>query len=66
MSEVFWTPEEIAARYKVTRQAVYKWIAEGKLRAVKLGRATRVPAAALEEFIKPADVETEGQRKEEP
>ena len=65
MTEEYLTPEEVAARYKVTRQAIYKWISEGKLRAIKLGRTTRIPATALQEFIKPADVEQPKQESEE-
>ena len=44
-------PSEIAKRLGVTRGAVYKWIREGKLKAVRFGdNAVRVPRAELEEF----------------
>ena len=64
MSEEYLTPEEVAARYKVTRQAIYKWISEGRLRAIKLGRSTRIPVAALQEFIKPADTDADREPEE--
>lgn len=44
-------PSDIAKRLGVTRGAVYKWIREGKLKAVRFGdNAVRVPRAELEEF----------------
>ncbi len=44
-------PSEIAKRLGVTRGAVYKWIREGKLKAVRFGdNAVRVPRAELEAF----------------
>jgi excisionase family DNA binding protein len=49
--EEYYTPEEIAARFKVTRQAVHKWIKDGKLQAVRLNTAVRIPKSALERFI---------------
>lgn len=52
MEEKFYTPIEISKRYKVTTQAVNKWIREGKLKAIKLGNVWRIPESALLEFIK--------------
>lgn len=50
--EQVYTPKEIADRYKVTPAAVLKWIHEGRLRAVRLGKVWRIPESALEDFIK--------------
>ncbi len=47
------TVPEVAKRYGVTRAAVYNWINEGKLRAVKVGTLTRIPESAFREFIRP-------------
>jgi excisionase family DNA binding protein len=52
MQDEYYTPEEIAARYKITRQAVYNWITSGRLRAIKLGRSLRIPREAFEEFVR--------------
>lgn len=52
MEDKFYTPDEIAKQLKITRQAINKWIREGKLKAVKLGRIWRIPESALQEFIK--------------
>lgn len=46
------TVQEIAEKYKVTPAAVHKWIKEGKLKAIKLGRVWRIPESALREFLK--------------
>ncbi|AOQ23844.1 hypothetical protein MTAT_14300 [Moorella thermoacetica] len=45
------TVQEIAEKYKVTSAAVHKWIKEGRLKAIKLGRVWRIPESALREFI---------------
>jgi excisionase family DNA binding protein len=55
MSEQYYTVREIAERFKVSRQSVYDWIAEGRLRAVKIGNRTRIPESALEAFVQPIE-----------
>src|SRR5215208_3487527 len=62
------TPDEIASQLHVSRQVVYNWINDGRLRAVKAGRALRIPQYALEAFLEPVhagdistgDIEPEG------
>ena len=53
MNEDYFTVKEVAERLKVTRQAVYDWISEGRLRAVKVGNRTRIARSAIEAFIRP-------------
>lgn len=53
MSDQYYKPEEVARLLKVTLQAVDSWIKEGTLKAVKVGRITRIPRDALERFIQP-------------
>jgi excisionase family DNA binding protein len=53
VQEEYYTVKEVADRLKVTRQAVYDWIRDGRLRAVKVGRRTRVPGSAVTEFLQP-------------
>lgn len=36
-------PSEVARYFDVTRKTVYKWIREGKLGSVKIGRLIRIP-----------------------
>ena len=55
LSDTYYKPDEVAALLKVTKQAVYNWINEGRLQAVKAGRATRVSREALAEFLEPAE-----------
>jgi len=52
VDEKYFTPKEIADKYKVTRVAVLKWINEGRLKAIRLGKVWRIPESALEEFIR--------------
>lgn len=52
-------PSDVAKRLGVTRGAVYKWIREGKLKAVKFGEnAVRIPRAELEAFERRAAGQT--------
>lgn len=53
MDEEYLTVDEVRLKLHVTRQAVYNWISEGKLRAVRVGRSVRIPVSALMEFIQP-------------
>lgn len=50
--ELYIKPDVAAKRLNVTRQAIYKWIREGRLQGVRFGevRGVRIPRAALEEF----------------
>lgn len=55
VKEHYYTVQEIADRFRVTRQAIYNWIDEGRLRAVKVGRALRIPESAVADFVKPSE-----------
>jgi excisionase family DNA binding protein len=50
---VFLTPSEVAGIARVHRLTVYRWISEGKLRAVRLGETgqLRVPRRELDRFL---------------
>jgi excisionase family DNA binding protein len=49
--QVYIKPSAAAKRLDVSRQAIYKWIREGKLEVVKFGEnAVRIPLASLEAF----------------
>ncbi len=47
----YFTPEEIAEKYKVSKATVYNWIQKGKLKAIRLGKSVRIPESALNDFI---------------
>lgn len=44
-------PERAAKRLDVSRTTVYKLMETGELRSIKIGRARRIPEAAIVEFI---------------
>jgi excisionase family DNA binding protein len=51
MSETFYTVSEVATHLKVSVPAIYRWISEGKIEAVKMGRSVRITQTALDRFI---------------
>jgi excisionase family DNA binding protein len=51
MDDEFYTIEEVARLLKVSEGAIRKWIAQGKLKGVKLGRIWRIRKGDLEAFI---------------
>ncbi len=53
MDEKYLTVKEVADHLQVSRQAVYNWINEGRLKAVRVGTHVRITGAALREFIQP-------------
>lgn len=54
MDETYLTVREVAKRLQVTRQAVYNWINEGRLKAVRVaGKAVRIPLSSLDGLIQP-------------
>jgi excisionase family DNA binding protein len=57
MDEEYFTIEEVAERLKVSRGAVYKWMAAGELPYVIVGRHRRITGAALRAFVKPGKAE---------
>jgi excisionase family DNA binding protein len=52
MADRFYTPEELAAMLKVTRQAIYNWIQQGRMEAVRIGRTVRIPAEEVERLLR--------------
>lgn len=60
MDEEYYTIEEIAKKLKVTRGAVYKWMALGYLPYIIVGKHRRITEAALRAFIKPGKADDMG------
>jgi excisionase family DNA binding protein len=48
MSEAVHTVEQVAERLKLHRKTVLRFIREGRLRAVKVGKSYRIPRSELE------------------
>lgn len=53
MDEKQFTVKEVAEHFRVSRQSVYDWINDGRLKAIKIGERIRIPQSALDEFIRP-------------
>lgn len=47
-----YTPEEVAARLKVTRRAVYQWLLSGRLKGFRAGQHWRISEEDLLGFLK--------------
>ncbi len=52
VADVYYTPEELAAMLKVTRQAIYNWIQQGRMEAVRIGRTVRIPSDEVERLLR--------------
>ena len=52
MADTFYTLDELAAVLKVTRQAIYNWIQQGRMEAVRTGRTVRILAAEVERLLR--------------
>lgn len=50
-SDKFVPVEEIAGEFGVTPAAIYKWVKQGRIEALKLGRAVRITREEFD-FIK--------------
>ncbi len=62
MDERYYTIEQVAERFGVTRAAVYKWMKQGQLDFVVIGSHRRITDSAIKAFIKqgtPEDLEAE-------
>ncbi|MDO9533523.1 MAG: helix-turn-helix domain-containing protein [Deltaproteobacteria bacterium] len=51
------TPEEAAARLKISRLTIGDWFRSGKLKGVKVGRLWRVRESELEVFLRKGEKE---------
>ncbi len=52
-NKAYLKPEEVAKYYNVSKSAIYKWIAEGKIDALKIcGKPVRIPYDAVEKMRK--------------
>ena len=47
-----YTPDEAAAKLKVTRRAVYQWLADGRLKGLRVGQHWRIPEEELISFMR--------------
>ena len=47
----FLTPQQFADRLSISRWTVYAWIAEGRIKSVKLGRLVRIPDSEVSRIV---------------
>ncbi|MCM1567811.1 MAG: helix-turn-helix domain-containing protein [Dehalobacter sp.] len=47
----FYTPQEVADKLKVNIRTLYRWIREGKLKAVKIGELWRISETELNKLL---------------
>lgn len=47
----YFTPQQVAEKLQLNIRTVYKWIREGKLKAIKVGDLWRISESELERFI---------------
>ena len=60
MDEEYYTVKELATKFKVTKQAIHKWIKEGRIESIKIGRSRRIPARAVDQLIRESQQAEEG------
>lgn len=65
MDEEYFTIDEVAKRFKVSRGAVYKWMRSGDLAFVYVGKDRRITGSALRAFVKPGSPDEVQDDKEE-
>ncbi len=52
------TVAEVAAILRLSKMTVYRMVNSGALPALKVGRSVRVPASAVDEYLRRSFVET--------
>lgn len=53
MEEEYFTIQQVAERFQVTRAAVYNWMRAGELGFVYVGKDRRIPGSAIAAFVRP-------------
>ncbi len=51
MSDDFLTVPEVAARLRVTAMTIYRWIEDGRLPAMQIGKHYRIRSGDLDEML---------------
>lgn len=56
--ENYYTPQEITTKLKVNIRTLYRWIREGKLKAIKAGELWRISETELNRLLGREEVPT--------
>lgn len=59
--EVFYTIPEAAEKLKVTPQAIYKWMRQGRIKPVYVGSDRRITGSALRAFVEESTKQRTGE-----
>lgn len=51
-SRLLYDPAKAAQLLDVSRSRLYEWLAEGRIKSLKIGKSRRITRAALEEFVR--------------
>ena len=51
MYERLLTPAEVAEYLRISRRTVVRWVREGRLRAIRVGRQWRIPAEEVQRVV---------------
>ncbi len=51
-NDKFYTVKEVSAIFSKHQRTVWRWIADGKLDAIKIGRSVRIPTSEVERLKK--------------
>lgn len=54
----FLTVAEVAAIMRVSKMTVYRLVHSGELPALRVGRSFRVPASAVDDYLRDSFIET--------
>jgi excisionase family DNA binding protein len=66
--EDYYRVSELTKKFKVSKYAVYKWINDGKLQAIRVGGSIRVLKSSFDTFIypiRPGEIDTEIEQPDE-
>lgn len=50
-NDQFVSPEHLAQRLSVSRWTVYRWVAEKKIKSIKIGRLVRISESEIQRFV---------------
>ena len=50
-SQQLLSPQQFADKIAVSRWTIYSWIAEGKIKSVKISRLVRIPASEVDRIV---------------
>ena len=59
MADELMTVPEVAERVRVTTMTIYRWIEDGKLPAMQIGKHYRIRSADLENMLEGAKVQAD-------